>query len=327
MDVDIWAWVGETQQQLSEAGNVGLAMALGDLPAQAYEGRYPQLDVMAPAIAQQAEALELPWLEFYARYWHLIGRIGDRAQGAVALDDAQQLLTFAEREDVRECPAVPAAVEALAIARANTDGPGYAAERLQTISAYLDDMSPEKPAFSGLATQHIAALIDAGKAGEAVTYAEAATERLRTAGREASWELGAESARALLAAGRAEDALTALQAAAGFQADDPVAKEHRDGVRRALILAELGRIAEAVDALPDLDVVGDHPRVWVEWARAVGKLATSSQITNTWQLGRVLRQWMDYYGMMGAYRARVELALIAGDLALGRQGGGPADPE
>ncbi|MCF6475041.1 tetratricopeptide repeat protein [Nonomuraea sp. MG754425] len=321
MDVDIWAWVGETQQQLSEAGNVGLAMALGDLPAQAYEGRYPQLDVMAPAIAQQAEALELPWLEFYARYWHLIGRIGDRAQGAVALDDAQQLLTFAEREDVRECPAVPAAVEALAIARANTDGPGYAAERLQTISAYLDDMSPEKPAFSGLATQHIAALIDAGKAGEAVTYAEAATERLRTAGREASWELGAESARALLAAGRAEDALTALQAAAGFQADDPVAKEHRDGVRRALILAELGRIAEAVDALPDLDVVGDHPRVWVEWARAVGKLATSSQITNTWQLGRVLRQWMDYYGMMGAYRARVELALIAGDLALGRQGG------
>lgn len=321
MDVDIWAWVGETQQQLSEAGNVGLAMALGDLPAQAYEGRYPQLDVMAPAIAQQAEALELPWLEFYARYWHLIGRIGDRAQGAVALDDAQQLLTFAEREDVRECPAVPAAVEALAIARANTDGPGYAAERLQTISAYLDDMSPEKPAFSGLATQHIAALIDAGKAGEAVTYAEAATERLRTAGREASWELGAESARALLAAGRAEDALTALQAAAGFQADDPVAKEHRDGVRRALILAELGRIAEAVDALPDLDVVGDHPRVWVEWARAVGRLATSSQITNTWQLGRVLRQWMDYYGMMGAYRARVELALIAGDLALGRQGG------
>ncbi|MGR6922706.1 tetratricopeptide repeat protein [[Actinomadura] parvosata] len=320
MDVDIWAWVGETQQQLSEAGNVGLAMALGDLPAQAYEGRYPQLDVMAPAIAQQAEALELPWLEFYARYWHLIGRIGDRAQGAVAIDDAQQLLAFAQREDVRECPAVPAAVEALAIVWANTDGPGYATDRLETLGAYLESTSPEKPAFAGLVTQYVAALVDAGKAGEAVTYAESAVERLRTAGREASWELGAESARALLAAGRAEDALDALQAAAGFQADDPVAKEHRDGVRRALILATLGRIAEAVDALPDLDVVGEHPRVWVEWSRAVNMLAGSAQITNTWQLGRVLRQWMDYFGMMGGYRARVELALVAGELAIARQG-------
>ncbi|MDX3106647.1 tetratricopeptide repeat protein [Nonomuraea angiospora] len=320
MDVDIWAWVGETQQQLSEAGNVGLAMALGDLPAQAYEGRYPQLDVMAPAIAQQAEALELPWLEFYARYWHLIGRIGDRAQGAVAVDDAQQLLAFAQREDVRECPAAPAAVEALAIAWANTDGPGYASERLEALGAHLEGMSPEKSAFTGLVTQYVAALIDAGKPGEAVTYAESAVERLRVAGREASWELGAESARALLAAGRADDALTALQAAAEFQADDPVAKEHRDGVRRALILATLGRTAEAVDALPDLDVVGEHPRVFVEWSQAVSKLAGSSQITNTWQLGRVLRQWIDYFGMMGGYRARVELALVAGDLAIARQG-------
>ncbi|TMR11341.1 tetratricopeptide repeat protein [Nonomuraea turkmeniaca] len=320
MDVDIWAWVGDTQQQLSEAGNVGLAMALGDLPAQAYEGRYPQLDVMAPAIAQQAEALELPWLEFYARYWHLIGRIGDRAQGAVAIDDSQQLLTFAQREDVRECPSAPAAVEALAVTWANTDGPGYASERLETLGSYLEGMSPETSAFAGLVTQYVAALIDAGKPGEAVTYAESAVERLRVAGREASWELGAESARALLAAGRPEDALDALQAASGFQPDDPVAKEHRDGVRRALILANLGRTAEAVEALPDLDVVGEHPRVFVEWSRAVGLLAGSSQITNTWQLGRVLRQWIDYFGMMGGYRARVELALIAGDLAVARQG-------
>ncbi|MCK2219855.1 tetratricopeptide repeat protein [Actinomadura sp. ATCC 31491] len=320
MDVDIWAWVGDTQQQLSEAGNVGLAMALGDLPAQAYEGRYPQLDVMAPAIAQQAEALELPWLEFYARYWHLMGRVGDRAQGAVALDDARQLLAFAQREDVRECPSVPAAVEALALALANTDGPGYAGERLETLGAYLEGLSPEKSSFAGLVTQYVAALVDAGKADEAVTYAESAAERLRTAGREPSWELGAEHARALLAAGRAEAALDALQAASGHQPDDPVAKEHRDGVRRALILATLGRVAEAVDALPDLDVVGEHPRVFVEWSRAVSLLAGSSQITNTWQLGRVLRQWVDYFAMMGGYRARVELALVAGDLAVARQG-------
>ncbi|MFI6600451.1 tetratricopeptide repeat protein [Nonomuraea sp. NPDC050536] len=320
MDVDIWAWVGETQQQLSEAGDVGLAMALGDLPAQAYEGRYPQLDVMAPAIAQQAESLQLPWLEFYARYWHLIGRIGDRVQGAVAIGDAEELLSFAQREEVRECPATPAAVEALAVAWANADGPGYAAERLETLGAVIEELEPANPAYTGLITQYVGALIDADRVGEAAAYAESAVERLRAAGREASWELGAESARALLAAGRAEDALNALQAASGFQADDPVAKPHRDGVRRALILATLGRTAEAVDALPDLDVVGDHPRVFVEWARAVSLLASSSQITNTWQLGRVLRQWIDYFATMGGYRARVELALIAGDLAVQRQG-------
>lgn len=320
MDVDIWAWVGETQQQLSEAGNVGLAMALGDLPAQAYEGRYPQLDVMAPAIAQQAETMELPWLEFYARYWHLIGRVGDRAQGAVAIGDAEQLLAFAQREDVRDCPAAPAAVEALALAWANTDGPGYAGRRLETLGAAIEAAQPDGPAYAGLATQYVAALIDAGQAGEAVAYAESALERLRVAERRPSWELGAEHARALLTVGRAEDALTALQAVADLQADDPVAKSRRDGVRRALILATLGRLAEAVDALPDLDVVGEHPRTWVEWSQAVNLLAGSAQITNTWQLGRVLRQWLDYFATMGAYRARVELALVAGHLALGRQG-------
>lgn len=320
MDVDIWAWVGETQQQLSEAGNAGLAMALADLPAQAYEGRYPQLDVMAPAIAQQAEALQLPWLAFYARYWHLVGRIGDRAQGAVAIGDAEGLLAFAQSEEVRDCPAAPAAVEALAQVWANTDGPGYAADRLAKLGPAIDSVQPDNPAFCGLVTQYVSALIDAGRAEEAVAYAEAAVERLRGADRQASWELGAESARALLAAGRADAALTAIQAAGEFKPDDPVAKPHRDGVRRALILAELDRTAEAVDALPDLDVVGEHPRVFVEWSQAVNKLAVSTQITNTWQLGRILRQWVDYFSMMGGYRARVELAFVAGDLAIARKG-------
>src|SRR5437868_6548704 len=319
MDVDIWAWVGDTQQQLSEAGNAGLAMALGDLPAQAYEGRYPQLDVMAPAIAQQAEALELPWLEFYARYWHLIGRIGDRAQGAVAIGDAEGLVELAARESVRDCPAAPAAVEALAIAWANADGPGYAADRLAALAPDIDGMQPENPAYGGLVTQYVSALVDAGRAEEAVGYAEAAVARLNAAGRQANWELGAEHARALLVAGRAEDALTAIQACADLEADDPVAKPHRDGVRRALILATLGRMAEGVEALPDLDVVGTHPRDFVEWAHAVAKLATSSQITNTWQLGRVLRQWIDYFAMMGGNQAKVELSLVAGHLAVGRQ--------
>lgn len=318
MDVDIWAWVGDTQRQLHEAGNTGLAMAIGDVPAQALEGRYSQLDVLAPAIAQQAASLELPWLEFYARYWHLIGRVGDRAQGAVAVADAETLVEFARREDVRDCPAAPGAVAALALVQANTDGPGYAAERLEVLGAV--EIGPDSLAFSAIAEQYVAALVDAGRADEAVTYAESAVARLGDAGREASWELGAASARALLAAGRAEDALTALDAATGFKPDDPIAKAHREGVLRALVLATLDRMQESVDALPDLDVVGDHPRDWVEWARAIRGLAGSARITNTWQLGRVLKQWIDYFAMMGGYHARAELALIAGDLAVIRQG-------
>jgi tetratricopeptide (TPR) repeat protein len=318
MDVDIWAWVGDTQRQLHEAGNTGLAMAIGDVPAQALEGRYSQLDVLAPAIAQQAENLELPWLEFYARYWHLIGRIGDRAQGAVAIADAETLVEFAKRDDVRECPAAPGAVVALTVAQTNADGAGYADERLALLAAV--DIEPDSLAFSAVAEQYVAALVDADRVNEAIIHAEAAVAELAGVGREASWELGAASARALLAAGRTEDALTALDAAAGFKPDDPVAKEHREGVLRALVLGLLGRVQESVDALPDLDVVGDHPRDWVEWAHAIRELAGSAQITNTWQLGRVLKQWIDYFAMMGGYRARVELALVAGELAIARQG-------
>ncbi|MGI5160053.1 tetratricopeptide repeat protein [Microbispora sp. CA-102843] len=320
MDVDIWAWVGGTQRELHEAGNTGLAMALGDVPAQALEGRFAQLDVVAPAIAQHAETLEKPWLEFFARYWHLLGRVGDRAIGAVALDDAVALADFAQRDDVRDCPAAPGAVEVLAMAQANTDGPGYADTRLAALGAALDGVGPDSLAFPGLATQYVAALIDAGQAAEAVAYAEAAVERLRGEGREASWELGAASARALLAAGRPDDALAALDASTDFKPDDPVAKGRRETLLKSQVLATLGRLQEAVDALPDLDVVGDHAREWVEWARTVRMLTAGGSIANTWQLGRILRQWIAYFESVGGHRARFELALTAGHLAVARQG-------
>jgi tetratricopeptide (TPR) repeat protein len=320
MDVDIWAWVAGTQRELHEGGNAGLAMALGDVPAQALEGRYGQLDVVAPAVAQHAEALGQPWLELFVRYWHLIGRVGDRANGAVALGDAEELAEFAKRDDVRDCPAAPAAVEALAITQANTDGPGFAEARLAALGAALDGVGPDSLAFSGLTTQYVAALRDAGRPAEAVAYAEAAVDRLAKAGREASWELGAESARALLAAGRPDDALTALQAATGFKPDDPVAKGRREALLTSLTLGTLGRVEEAVEALPDLDVVGDHPREWVEWTRTVSLLSGGGAISNTWQLGRILRQWIIYFETMGGHRARFELALAAGHLAVARQG-------
>src|SRR5262245_23488691 len=319
MDVDIWAWVGETQRELHEAGNEGLAIALGDVPAQALEGRYGQLDVVAPAVAQQAESLGQPWLELFARYWHLMGRVGDRATGEEALDDARQLAEFAERGDVSDCPAAPAAVEALAITLGNTDGPGYAEERLALLNAALAGVGPQSLAFSGLTTQYVNALLDEGKAGEAVAYAEAAVDRLRGIGREASWELGAASARALLAADRAADALTALDAASEFKPDDPVGKARREALLRSRVLAGLGQIKEAVDALPDLDVVGDHPGEWVTWAATVEKLAEAG-LSNTWQLGRILRQWMDYFQTMGGHRARIDLALTSGRLAVARKG-------
>ncbi|MBP2702719.1 tetratricopeptide repeat protein [Microbispora sp. RL4-1S] len=320
MDVDIWAWVGGTQRELHEAGNTGLAMAVGDVPGQTLEGRFAQLDVVAPAVAQNAEAMGRPWLELFARYWHLLGRVGDRANGAVAIEDAAALAEFARRADVQDCPSAPAAVETLAMAQANTDGPGYASTRLAALGAALDGIGPDSLAFSGLATQYVLALLDAGQAGEAVTYAEAAVERLRGAEREASWELGAASARALLASGRTEDALAALDAATGLKADDPVAKDRREALLKSHALIILGRAEEAVDALPDLDVVGDHPREWVEWARTVRLLTGSGSIANTWQLGRILRQWIAYFETVGGHRARFEIALTAGHLAVARQG-------
>jgi tetratricopeptide (TPR) repeat protein len=318
MDVDIWAWVADTQRQLHEAGNTGLAIALGDLPAQAFEGRYAQLDVMAPAVAQQAETLELPWLELFARHWHLVSRIGDRAQGSVALGDAEALLEFARREDTKDCPSVPATVEALAVCQANVDGPGYAAERLASLGAALESVQPGSPVFCGLVTQYVSALSDAGEVEQAVAYYESAVAGRRGADGQVSWELAASGVRALLAAGRTEEALTELDSAKDFPADDPVAKDHREAVLRALVLATAKRPAQALEALPDLDVIGDHPRDWVEWARAVRLL--DEVISNTWQLGRVMRQWMTYYETMGVHRGRVELALIAGELAVARQG-------
>ena len=186
----------------------------------------------------------------------------------------------------------------------------------------LDGMGPDSPAYTGLATQYVAALLDAGTAQEAVAYAESVTERLRAAEKAASWELAAAGVRARcsrLGARRTRSPL--LDAATAFKPDDPVAKERRERLLRALVLATLDRLDEAVEALPDLDVVGEHPRDWVEWAQVVATGSAPRKITNTWQLGRVLRQWIDYFAHDGRLpRPGRALRWSAAALAIGRQG-------
>ncbi len=117
-----------------------------------------------------------------------------------------------------------------------------------------------------------------------------------------------------------QDALNALHAANGFKPDDPVSKARREGILHSRILVELGQIQHAVESLPDLDVVGEHPRDWVEWAQVVFKLSEQDAIQNSWQLGRIVRQWMSYFETMGSPRARLELAFTGARLALRRQG-------
>ncbi|WP_283134782.1 tetratricopeptide repeat protein [Rhizohabitans arisaemae] len=292
MDVDIWAWVGDTQRQLHDSGEGGMAFALGELPAQAQEGRYAQLDVMAPAVAMRGQELGLPWVELYARHWHLQGRLGSRMQGASALQDAIGLREFAK--GVEDCPDAACSIVDLALCQANIDGPGYAEDRIALITGALDgDAGPWTEALNQeLAT----ALLDAGSPEEA----------LQLVG------VGVVGARALFDLGRNEEALIALDVALE---DDRAA-----GIMRARVLARLGRHEEAGDALPGLDEIGETPRHWLGWSTAVSELVgKADQVVNSWQLGRVLRGWIEYFESVGAFRTRVELALVAGDLAVSRK--------
>lgn len=322
MTTDVWGWVHDTHEQLVEAGQHRLATALVEIAGYAVDGRNEQLDAMYPEALASARALGLPWVEVFLRHWRLQNLLNKRHQGEQAMTEAVSLLEFAHREETASCPQSVCAVQDFTICHANIDGPGYVPERLAVLEEVLERVEPARACFDCLSREYADTLEDDGRAEAALAHLDRAQTRIQAAGERVSLSFGQARAGALHKLGRYPEALAALDAAvqahtAARQVLDE--DDHRKlGVIRARALAALGRHEEALAQLPPVAQADGYADIRHRWADAVEQLVAADRYPNDAGLGVRLAHWVSYLDAAGSHRPCLDLALIAGRLAVGR---------
>ena len=210
--VNIWGWVGDTMRELEENGQGRLALLIDRLPSAVLDGDIAEVEAIVPEALALARALELPWVEIYLRHWHMQSIRG----GFETLPQAVELLEFSHRPEHVACPQSVCTVQDVAIAYGDADGPGFAAERLAVTDETLERIDATWPCFACIVGEKVDALNDAGRHEEALSVAHAGREAMAASGldnRERDFE-----SRALLALGRAEEALEAARERPGEEA-------------------------------------------------------------------------------------------------------------
>ena len=315
--MDIWAWVNQAETSLRAAGQGRLADLLDKLPSYTCDNRHAQVDAVYPEALALAKASGRPWLEVFVRHWNLQSRILHRYEVADWMEEAVSLIEFAHREETRECPQSVCVTQDLVSCYGNIDGPGYAPERLAATEETLARIDAKWPCWTCISSEHAEALIDGGRAAEALDFAtEAMASMVAANARHEPVPLAGVRVEALIALGRLEPALALIDEAAEFPIDRSHA--HFRSLDRALVLCLMERFDEARQALLPFEVAVETQGQYDRWTDVVTRLAMAGTIENTWGLDARLRRMQVSLVRHGIARIAIGVASRRARLALAR---------
>ena len=221
------------------------------------EGNNELVEAMAPALLDEAMTNDQPWVEVFVRNFQLRSLVFNREDAKKALPQAVSLLERAHRDDTRECPQSICASHVLTAAYTLTDPKGYAEKREAVSRETLEGLEADRTCFVCISNEVAEALIDQGRAEEALQFLEQQRQTRLVRGIDLDPDDFARTeASALLALERHQDALQVV--AAGLEAGAVYRGESwMNEVRQleAWILAESGHGARAMEHLPALDQV------------------------------------------------------------------------
>jgi tetratricopeptide (TPR) repeat protein len=264
--VNIWSWVHPRLREL-ETDEPRLVRLLENLARWTTDGQHDRLDAAWPEIRAGIERLGDPWLEVFARHWHLQSLVLHRLDSKRGLPLAIDLLERSSRPDARDCPQSVCVAQDVCSAYGQRDGPAYAEERLGVSLETLARIDPSWPCFTCISAEAAGALLDAGRPDEAVAFVRDTHAAIRTAGfTDDGSDLVLTHAAALLQLGRPEESLAALEKAdlASGRGGETFAVKSRIGEARALL--HLGRLDEALERFPTVDRLGTEAEAWQPWS-------------------------------------------------------------
>ena len=318
--MDIWNWVEKLQEDLRQAGQAQNAHLLTRLADEVSELQVDRVDALLPEARALGKALDNPWVDVYVGHWALRNRVGNRVEGESALGEAVSLFERAHREDTLECPQSICVTQDLAACYGNIDGPGWVPERIEVCDETLARIDPTWACFQCLSCEKADALLDDGRAQDALDYLKAQADAVEARGKEVFDSFPEMQIKILLASGRAEEAMVLIEqreaevAAAGEYEPANCTVPRR--LSRAWALAQLGRDEEALQQLVPWSEL--TPNTWRLWATTVALLCSRDPARNTWNLGTRFNTIIEHFASVGAHRLVIELAALSLELALQR---------
>jgi tetratricopeptide (TPR) repeat protein len=315
--MDIWRWVGEKQNELTESGRPRLAELIDRIPGYVVNHEHAQLDAIIPEALALAREAKSPWLELFIRHWNLQSRILHRHEATAYLPEAVRLLELASRDEVRDCPQSVCVIQDLAGCYAELDGPGYAPERLSVARETLARISAKWPCFTCISSEYAFGLIDDGDPAGALRFVDEQTAALVQVGRgAAAHHLAGARIESLLRLDRPSDALAVAERARANEND--VNDQLTHGLDVARLLALLGRHDEALDVLPPFDRILPTPSLYERWTQATHALALAAAVPNDWKLEGRLFDLETRLADNGVIRTAIGIAQQRADLAIAR---------
>lgn len=322
--MDVWRWVNELQNELTESGRPRLAELIERIPGYVVNHEHAQLDAIVPealALAREAKSL---WLEIFIRHWNLQSRILHRHEATAYLPEAVRLLELASRDEARECPQSVCVIQDLAGCYAELDGPGYAPERLAVARETLARIDAKWPCFTCISSEYAFGLIDDGDAAGALAFVDAQTEALvRVERGAAAHNLADARIEALLRLSRLDEALAVTERAIESQADLNDHLTH--ALNAARVLARLGRCDDALRELPPFEQILPTPSLYERWAQATHALALAGAVPSDWKLEGRLFDLETRLADNGVIRTAIAIAHQRAELAIARDRLGTAD--
>lgn len=317
--MDIWKWVHETEVSLREDGQARLAHIMDRVPTLTCNDKHDEVDALMPEGLALAKQLNMPWVTLFLRHWHMQSAILHRYDVKERLDDVIDLLDFAHQEQNSTCPQSVCTTQDVAVAYSLLDGKGYVQERLDVAKETLDRIDPTWPCFTCISCEYANALIDNEAHEEAEVFLRQQMQALKDAGH-FRWfypELASSLVDALVKLGRHEDALAALDEA--YRPSDSDHRKISAQIDRARVLARLGRMEEAIEALPAWQTVEPTPSHYEHLADALFELMQHEDgLPNHWGTASLFTRMTTKLLERGVYRKGIQIAHQGLQLALMR---------
>lgn len=314
--MDIWQWVTETRASLRAAGNERLADLIDGVWKDVCDGAPKAGQATLPEALDGARARGYTWLEVYFRHWVLNGRLVRIKEGETAYPEAVELFRFAQRPENRDCPQSVCTANDLAACYGTVDSKGLAQERIALCEETLSRIDPSWACYNCLTGELVEALIDDGRAHQALELAERMVGN-RRARRQPSANDYLILARARFAAGAYADALALLDFG---NREVPRGNETHHFLRSCLLvrtLAELGQIELALKWRPS-EFVADYYGGSLDLVAALFTICSVDPQKNTYFIGRHAAASLRHFHQVGAHRLALDTLPHVVTLAVAR---------
>ncbi|OZG73104.1 hypothetical protein BTA51_11445 [Hahella sp. CCB-MM4] len=315
--MNIWQWVYDLEDELHESGNSRLATLVEQVPHYAANNDFEKLKLVYPEALALARQYNYPWLEIFFRHWYLQNQVIIRKNTKGLLSEAVDLLEFSHRQDNKDCPQRICTVQDLAVCYQNTDGPGYAEERIEVSLETLSQIDSSWPCYTCIYSEYIDALIDKGDLDQALREIDIVRSELLKRGVSLNkTKLSYLEVFVHLEKGEYEQAEILAREATNHTSDHIDRK--RKFLYHALCLGHLAQWEEADAIQVSFEDVLESPYLFDVWLKLQKLKIKNGIIQNTEELDHRFHLIASLFLKNGTYRSAINVALYQAELALER---------